>query len=84
MGTFIVCSFEALLFLEKSLKEPPLSTFPSARFKIFVDGRMTTISPFSEWGKGMLLRTTTVLPGDGRENFLLHARAVEVSRYFSS
>ena len=30
----------------------------------------------------MLLRTTTVLPGGGRENFLPDARAVEISRYF--
>ena len=30
----------------------------------------------------MLLRTTTVLPGGGRVNFLPDARAVEISRYF--
>ena len=35
-------------FENKSLKEPPLDTFPTARFKIFVDGQMTTILAQSE------------------------------------
>ena len=82
MGIFIFCSFEALLFRERK-KEPTLSKFPSARFKIFVDYQMMTISPFSGWGKGNVAQNDNLL-GYGRKNFLHDARAVEVLLYFPS
>ena len=61
------------------MKEPTLSQFPSARFKIFVDNQILTISQFSGWGKGNLAQNKDNFTGGTEGKFLLHeARAVEV------
>ena len=61
------------------MKEPTLSQFPSARFKIFVDYQMLTISQFSGWGKGNVAQNKDNFYREyGRETLLHEARAVEV------
>ena len=53
MDILIVYSLEALLFLEQRFERTDaLPISESARFKIFVDYQVLTISQFSGWGKG--------------------------------
>ena len=59
-------------FENKSVKEPTLSKFSTARFKIFVDGRMLTISPFSGCPAfSMIDELTTLLTVTPHKKFLV-------------
>ena len=69
--TFLSWAF--YLFERKGLKEPTLSQFLSARFKILVDYQMLTITQFSGWGKGNVAQNKDNFTG-GTEGKLCHMK----------
>ena len=64
------------------MTEPTLSKFPSARFKIFVDYQMLTISPISGWGKGNVAQNYDNFTGGKEEKICCMTRGL--SMYFPS